>query len=75
MSTALNLPNTMTLAEFLTWNPPSEGFWQLIDGVPTAMAPAKKFGRGKAAPKSKPVMPAGVRAQFKKGGGAPRRPK
>ena len=31
----------------------------------------KKFGRGKAAPKSKPVMPAGVRAQFKKGGGAP----
>ena len=42
----------------------------------SATAPAaKKFGRGKAAPKSKPVMPAGVRAQFKKGGGAPRRPK
>jgi ribosome maturation factor RimP len=30
---------------------------------------------GAAARKSKPVLPAGVRAQFKKGGGAPRRPK
>jgi ribosome maturation factor RimP len=32
-----------------------------------------RFGGAKA--KAKPVLPAGVRAQFKKGGGAPRRPK
>lgn len=41
--------------------------------------PARKnFGPGKTTPKAKPVMPAGVRAQFKKGGGgktqASRRP-
>jgi ribosome maturation factor RimP len=50
----------------------------LGEGLPpesAATAPgAKKFGRGKAAPKSKPVLPAGVRAQFKKGGGAKNRP-
>ena len=33
---------TMTVAEFLTWNPddPSVHAWQLIDGEPVAMAPA-----------------------------------
>jgi ribosome maturation factor RimP len=35
-------------------------------------APKKNFGPGKVAPKARPVLPAGVRAQFKKGGGAPK---
>jgi len=30
----------MTLDEFLTWDAPGPGLWQLIDGVPLAMAPA-----------------------------------
>jgi Uma2 family endonuclease len=40
MSTALNVPKVMTLQEFLTWDAPGPGHWQLIDGVPLAMAPA-----------------------------------
>lgn len=47
------------------------------EATPPARGPGR-FGAGaKKAPKgnkSKPVMPAGVRAHFKKGGGAPRRP-
>jgi len=48
-------------------------------GDETKAAPARgprNFGQGKApkGQKAKPVLPAGVRAQFKKGGGAPRRP-
>ena len=38
MSTALNVPALMTLEEFLTWDAPGPGLWQLIDGVPLAMA-------------------------------------
>lgn len=30
----------MTLDEFLAWDAPGPGQWQLIDGVPVAMAPA-----------------------------------
>lgn len=30
----------MTVAEFLAWDAPSGSPWQLIDGVPVAMAPA-----------------------------------
>jgi Uma2 family endonuclease len=40
MSTALNVPDLMTLEQFLTWEAPGPGRWQLIDGVPQAMAPA-----------------------------------
>jgi Uma2 family endonuclease len=39
-STALNIPALMTLDEFLNWDAPGPGLWQLIDGVPQAMAPA-----------------------------------
>ena len=42
------------------------------DGESRETAPARQ-GPAKA-PKAKPVLPAGVRAQFKKGGGASRRP-
>jgi ribosome maturation factor RimP len=44
------------------------------DGEPQESAPARRHGPGKAGAKSKPVLPAGVRAEFKKGGGASRRP-
>ena len=40
MSSALSIPAEMTLTEFLTWDAPGPGRWQLIDGVPLAMAPA-----------------------------------
>lgn len=40
MSTALTIPDAMTLPEFLAWDAPGPGRWQLIDGVPVAMAPA-----------------------------------
>jgi Uma2 family endonuclease len=33
-------PDFMTVAEFLAWDAPSGPAWQLIDGVPEAMAPA-----------------------------------
>ncbi|MGH7102114.1 MAG: Uma2 family endonuclease, partial [Acetobacteraceae bacterium] len=32
----------MTLAEFLTWNPPGGQTWQLVDSEPHAMAPASR---------------------------------
>lgn len=40
MSIALTTPEHMTLDEFLTWNVPGPGRWQLIDGMPVAMVPA-----------------------------------
>jgi Uma2 family endonuclease len=40
MSSALTTPDQMTLEEFLAWDAPGPGRWQLIDGVPVAMAPA-----------------------------------
>ena len=47
------------------------------EATPPARGPGR-FGaaarKGPKGAKSKPVMPSGVRAQFKKGGGAPRRP-
>jgi hypothetical protein len=40
MSAANQLPG-MTVAEFLAWDPPDHGNrWELIDGIPHAMAPA-----------------------------------
>jgi len=39
MVLAWNLPDLMTVGEFLTWNSPSGYLWQLVDGVPVAMAP------------------------------------
>jgi len=40
MSEAVTLPDPMTLAEFLVWDAPDGGAWQLVDGEPWAMAPA-----------------------------------
>src|SRR5665811_1526909 len=40
MPAALKIPEWMSLEEFLTWDAPGPGPWQLIDGVPVAMAPA-----------------------------------
>jgi Uma2 family endonuclease len=40
MNTAVQIPVRMTVAEFLAWTPPGPGLWQLVDGVPQAMAPA-----------------------------------
>ena len=34
----LKLPAVMTVAEFLAWNAPSGGHWQLVDGEPSAMS-------------------------------------
>jgi Uma2 family endonuclease len=42
MNTAVKIPVRMTVAEFLAWTPPTQEFWQLIDGVPQAMAPASR---------------------------------
>lgn len=41
MSAANKLPPAMTVDEFLAWAPPEGGDrWELIDGIPRAMAPA-----------------------------------
>jgi Uma2 family endonuclease len=40
VSIANQLPATITVEEFLDWNPPGSDRWELIDGTPTAMAPA-----------------------------------
>jgi Uma2 family endonuclease len=40
MDAALQLPDPMTLEEFLVWDAPEGAFWQLVDGEPCAMAPA-----------------------------------
>ena len=40
MSQAVQTPHDlMTVAEFLAWDPCDGRMWQLVDGVPTAMAP------------------------------------
>jgi Uma2 family endonuclease len=40
MSAANQLPATMTVNEFLDWNPQDGDRWELVDGTPRAMAPA-----------------------------------
>jgi Uma2 family endonuclease len=40
MSAANQLPTTMTVRDFLAWNPQDSDRWELIDGTPCAMAPA-----------------------------------
>jgi Uma2 family endonuclease len=40
MSVANQLPDPMTVAEFLAWNPQDSDRWELIDGTLQAMAPA-----------------------------------
>jgi len=40
MVAALKLPEFMTVDAFLAWDPPPGYRWQLVDGVPQAMAPA-----------------------------------
>ena len=41
MSAANQLPHLMTVAEFLDWpTPDGSDRWELVDGVPAAMAPA-----------------------------------
>jgi Uma2 family endonuclease len=42
MSSVLKPPDEMTVAEFLAWNAPGHGRWQLVDGEPVAMAPASR---------------------------------
>ena len=39
MVLAWNLPDLMTVAEFLKWDSPGGYLWHLVDGVPVAMAP------------------------------------
>jgi Uma2 family endonuclease len=39
MVTALKLPDLLTVDAFLTWDAPMGQLWQLVDGVPWAMAP------------------------------------
>ncbi len=34
--------DTMTVEEFLAWSHGDGRMWQLVDGVPTAMAPASR---------------------------------
>lgn len=36
------IPVSMSLEEFLAWNPGDGGKWQLVDGEPQAMAPANR---------------------------------
>lgn len=38
MSGALNIPPVMTVSEFLAWDAPPGAHWQLVEGLPTAMA-------------------------------------
>lgn len=42
MSGALKIPPVMTVTEFLAWDAPPGAHWQLVEGVPTAMAPASR---------------------------------
>jgi Uma2 family endonuclease len=42
MSSALEPPDAMNAAEFLAWDAPGPGRWQLVDGVPIAMAPGSR---------------------------------
>ena len=41
MEGALKLPETMTTSEFLNWDAPGK-LWQLVEGVPQAMAPGTR---------------------------------
>ena len=43
MAVALKIPDAMTVDDFLTWKAPEGYLWQLIDGVPLAMAPPNPF--------------------------------
>ncbi|MBY0332172.1 MAG: Uma2 family endonuclease [Acetobacteraceae bacterium] len=45
MSASLKLPAAMTVPEFLDWCPEDGQRWELVDGAPRAMAPAK-LGHG-----------------------------
>jgi Uma2 family endonuclease len=40
MVAALKLPDFLTVDAFLAWDTPMGSLWQLVDGVPQAMAPA-----------------------------------
>lgn len=40
MSSAIKIPTHMTIETFLDWAPQTGQQWQLIDGIPIAMAPA-----------------------------------
>ncbi len=42
VSSALKPPDVMNVAEFLAWDAPGPGRWQLVDGEPIAMAPASR---------------------------------
>lgn len=42
MSSVLKPPTEMTVAEFLCWEAPGPGRWQLVDGEPVAMAPTSR---------------------------------
>ncbi len=42
MSSALQIPPSMTVAEFLAWDAPGVNRWQLVDGEPVAMAPTSR---------------------------------
>ena len=42
MIAAAKIPMHMSVAEFLEWDPGDGALWQLVDGVPEAMAPAKR---------------------------------
>ena len=41
MGAALKIPEVMSTAEFLVWDAPGK-LWQLVEGVPTAMAPGSR---------------------------------
>lgn len=41
MSASLRIPANMTVAEFLEWCPEDGQRWELVDGTPRAMAPAR----------------------------------
>lgn len=42
MSALPKIPSRMSVAEFLAWDAPAPGPWQLVDGEPQAMAPASR---------------------------------
>jgi Uma2 family endonuclease len=42
MTAALKVPGDMNVEEFLDWVPGDNQMWQLVDGVPLAMAPANR---------------------------------
>ena len=46
MSEAFKIPPVLDVAEFLDWDAPEPGLWQLVDGEPRAMAPANLTHNG-----------------------------